>query len=102
MRLFLQIDVDSFFTFRDKDFAGFLNQQQGLVSLVFFFLGVNFRFRTELGFGKKLLRFYAGLSARAVVAPLNVGHDFPFDRVSIGDKFGFFPTNHKRYRKKNE
>jgi len=36
-----------------------------------FFLRINFGFRINTGICKKLLRFGAGLSATAVVAPVN-------------------------------
>jgi hypothetical protein len=70
--------------------ADFLHQGQRLFLLQLRLLGVHFFHSFNRGLRKKLLRLSAGLSARPVIAPVDLGH-FGL----LGDGSGFASKNPK-------
>ena len=51
-----------------------LDKLECLLFLVGFFFGINFGLGGNAGVRKKLLRFYTGLSAAAMVTPVYIRH----------------------------
>jgi hypothetical protein len=51
-----------------------LDKLECLLFLIGFFLGVGFGLGDNTGVRKELLRFYTGLSARAVITPVYIRH----------------------------
>ncbi len=51
-----------------------LDKLECLLFLIGFFLGIDFGLGGNAGVRKKLLRFYTGLSARAMVTPVYIRH----------------------------
>ena len=72
--VFLQVKVDELLSSRHVKFFHPVEQSQRVVAFVSDFAGIDFLDRLDTVVRKKLLRFFTGRSARAVIAPVNLRH----------------------------
>ncbi len=80
--LFLQIKVDELLSSRHVKFFHPVQQLERVIAFVSNFAGVDFLDGVDTVVRKKLLRFFAGRSARSVIAPVNFRHHlFPYEFV---------------------
>jgi hypothetical protein len=66
--------VDEFFAPGDIQLLHPVEKFERVVALITDFSGVDFFDRVDIVVRKKLLRFFAGRSARSMVAPVNLRH----------------------------
>ena len=72
--IFGHVDADDLFAFCRNDSVGAGGQFQGFVAVQGCLFGVDGFSGRDVGVRKKLLRFFAGLSAFAVVHPIDFAH----------------------------
>ena len=73
--------MNDLFPFAYKELVGFACHFQCSWALKLFFFSVYLGFDRHIVLGKKLLRLNTGLSARAVVAPVDFCHDLTFQNA---------------------
>jgi hypothetical protein len=70
----LQVEVNELFAPRHVQLLHPVEQLERIVAFITNFPGIDFFDRVDIVVRKKLLRFFAGRSARSMVAPVNFRH----------------------------